>query len=178
MPQNLNKADYAQQQWELSNKRHLTIMPKIHPYLTLLFFILIVAGVSFFGAQFRPGEWYAHLNKPSWTPANWIFPVVWSALYLMIAIAGWLIFATSNAMLKRLWLLQLTLNGLWSWLFFGLHLIGVGLADILAMLLSTFMLVLLARRTSRAVLWLMTPYLFWIAYASALNLAILVLNPA
>jgi tryptophan-rich sensory protein len=151
-------------------------MPKLPPYLTLLFFILLVSSVAFFGAQFHPGDWYAHLHKPAWTPANWVFPVAWSVLYLMIAIAGWLIFSTSNATTKRLWLIQLALNGLWSWLFFGLHLTGFALLDVLAMWLTTFML--LVYHPPGAVRWLMMPYLFWISYASALNLAIFLLNSA
>lgn len=150
-------------------------MLKLRPFLMLLFFILIVAGVSFSGAQFRPGDWYAGLIKPGWTPPNWVFPVAWSVLYLMIAIAGWLIFAASRRTVKILWVIQLALNGLWSWVFFGMHLIGLGMVDILAMCVCTMML--LACKPSRAVVWLMTPYLFWIGYASSLNVAIYFLNP-
>jgi benzodiazapine receptor len=154
-----------------------TVMLKFRPCFMLLLFILIVAGVSFSGAQFRPGDWYAGLIKPDWTPPNWIFPVVWSVLYLMIAVAGWLIFATSHRTLKILWVIQLALNGLWSWIFFGMHLLGLGMIDILAMFVCTLMLLALACNSSRAVAWLMTPYLFWIGYASALNVAIYFLNP-
>ncbi len=143
----------------------------------LLLFILIVAAVSFSGAQFRPGDWYVSLIKPGWTPPNWVFPVVWSVLYLMIAVAGWLIFATSNSTLKALWVIQLALNGLWSWIFFGMHLIGLGMIDILAMFACTLMLLAVAYKSSSAAVWLMTPYLIWLGYASALNVAIYYLNP-
>jgi benzodiazapine receptor len=95
----------------------------------------------------------------------------------MIAVAGWLIFATSHRTLKILWVIQLALNGLWSWIFFGMHLLGLGMIDILAMFVCTLMLLALACNSSRAVAWLMTPYLFWIGYASALNVAIYFLNP-
>ena len=61
-------------------------MNKPRSYLTLLFFILVVGGVALSGVQFQPGEWYEHLIKPGWTPPNWLFPVVWSLLYLMIAV--------------------------------------------------------------------------------------------
>jgi benzodiazapine receptor len=154
-----------------------TIMLILRPYFRLLLFILIVAGVSFSGAQFRPGDWYAGLIKPDWTPPNWIFPVVWSVLYLMIAVAGWLIFAASNRTLKILWVIQLALNGLWSWIFFGMHLIGLGMIDILAIFFCTLILLAFAYKFSRAVVWLMAPYLLWIGYASALNVAIYFLNP-
>ncbi|WP_297475570.1 TspO/MBR family protein [Ferrovum sp.] len=103
---------------------------------------------------------------------------VWSVLYLMIAVAGWLIFSDSSRTLKKLGVIQLALNGFWSWIFFGMHLIGLGMIDILAIFVCTFALLALACKSSRTVAWLMTPYLFWIDYASALNVAIYFLNPA
>lgn len=145
-------------------------------YGMLLLFLLIVAGVSFFGAQFRPGEWYQQLLKPGWTPPNWIFPMVWSVLYLMIAVAGWLIFSGSDVIAKSLWVIQMVLNGIWSWLFFGMHLIGFALVDIVALFVCLSWL--LASRISRAAAWLLAPYLIWVAYAAALNSAIYLLNSA
>lgn len=145
-------------------------------YGMLLLFLLIVAGVSFFGAQFRPGAWYQQLLKPGWTPPNWIFPIVWSVLYLMIAVAGWLIFSGSDVIAKSLWVIQMVLNGIWSWLFFGMHLIGFALVDIVALFVCLSWL--LASRISRAAAWLLAPYLIWVAYAAALNSAIYLLNSA
>ena len=153
-------------------------MPKRSPYFSLLFFILLVAIVALSGVQFQPGAWYLQLQKPFWTPPGWLFPPVWTALYLMIAIAGWRIFAGTSRILKALWLVQLVLNGLWSWLFFGLHQTGLGLIDIFAMLTAIAALVLVSRGLDRRVSWLLTPYLVWVAYASTLNLAIYLLNPA
>ncbi len=146
--------------------------------LMLLLFVLIVAAVAMSGAQFQPGEWYAHLAKPGWTPPNWLFPLAWSALYLMIAVAGWLLFSGTDLTLKLLWVIQLVLNGLWSWLFFGLHLTGLGLVDILAMFGCIAALLVLSRKRAMAVSWLMAPYLVWVGYASTLNAAIYLLNPA
>lgn len=96
----------------------------------------------------------------------------------MIAVAGWLIFSGSNKTLKLLWVAQLVFNGLWSWLFFGLHQPLLGLVDILAMLASIAALAALSRRTSRTAMWLLLPYLIWVSYATTLNAAIWVLNPA
>lgn len=143
----------------------------------LVLFVLIVSGVALSGTHFQPGEWYAHIEKPGWTPPNWLFPPVWSALYLMIAVAGWLIFSGSNRTLKILWVIQLVLNGLWSWLFFGMHRTGLGLIDILAMLACIAVLVSTSFKTSRAVSWLMMPYLIWVGYASTLNAAIYLQHP-
>lgn len=145
-------------------------------YFMLLVFVALVSVVAISGVQFQPGEWYSHLEKPFWTPPNWLFPPVWSALYLMIAIAGWLIFLSDNSSLKILWVFQLILNGLWSWLFFGNHYKGLGLVDILAMLACISTMVILSRKISKFLCWLMVPYLTWVSYASSLNAAIYVLN--
>jgi tryptophan-rich sensory protein len=153
-------------------------MSKQHAHFTLILFILIVAGVAYSGAHFQPGEWYAHLEKPGWTPPNWIFPPVWGALYVMIAIAGWLIFSLDGRTLQTLWILQLVLNGLWSWLFFGLHQTGLALVDILAMFTCIGSILALSYKASTPVFWLMAPYLAWVGYASTLNAAIYFLNPA
>ena len=145
-------------------------------YPMLAVFILIVAGIAMSGIHFQPGAWYADLDKPFWTPPNWLFPPVWSVLYLMIAVAGWLIFAGSDAWMKALWVVQLVLNGLWSWLFFGLHRIGPGLVDMVALLVSIAALFAMALPRQRAVAWLIGPYLVWVAYALSLVASIYVLN--
>ena len=151
------------------------MMPK-RSYLSLLFFMAVVAGVSLSGVAFQPGEWYLHLVKPSWTPPSWLFPVVWSLLYLMIAVAGWIIFSGTNRGLKMLWVAQLVLNALWSWIFFGMHLTGLGLIDIIAMFACISALIVISYKASKEVTWLLSPYLFWVGYASTLNAAIYLLN--
>jgi tryptophan-rich sensory protein len=147
-------------------------------YFSLLLFVLIVAGVALSGMQFLPGEWYAQLQKPAWTPPNWVFAPVWTILYLMIAVAGWISFASSNRLIKWLWVIQLILNGLWSWLFFGLHKIGLGLAVILTMLAIIGTIVFLTYKTETSISRLMMPYLAWVTYASTLNIAIYLMNTA
>jgi tryptophan-rich sensory protein len=149
---------------------------KSSSYWSLLLFILIVAGVSVSGMQFQPGEWYAQLVKPGWTPSNWLFPVAWSLLYLQIAVAGWFIYSGGSRPLKILWAVQLILNGLWSWIFFGMHSPRLAFVDILAMFICISAIVWLARKVSRVVVWLMTPYLVWVGYASTLNAGIYYLN--
>lgn len=151
-------------------------MPRMRSYALLPVFIILVAGIAMSGMHFQPGAWYAGLAKPFWTPPDWLFPPVWGVLYLMIAVAGWLIFIGSNPWIKVLWLTQLVLNGLWSWLFFGLHRTGLGLIDMVALLLSIAALFAMALPRQRSVSWLIGPYLAWVAYALSLNAAIYVLN--
>ncbi len=147
-------------------------------YWTLLLFILIVAVVAASGVHFQPGAWYAQQVKPSWTPPNWLFPPVWSILYVMIAVAGWLIFCSTDQKLKTLWVTQLILNALWSWLFFGMHRTGLALIDITAMLFCIGLLAIHSRNSLVAVTWLMAPYFIWVSYAATLNAGIFLLNKA
>lgn len=142
----------------------------------LFVFLILVGAVALSGVHFQPGAWYAGLHKPFWTPPDWLFPPVWTVLYLMMAVAGWLIYAGRDARLKWLWVMQLILNALWSWLFFGLHRTDLGLVDISALLITIAAIVSMAKGGLRPVAWLMTPYLVWVAYASTLNAAIHVMN--
>lgn len=104
--------------------------------VSLLVFIALVGATAALGGQWGAGPWYAALSKPDWTPPNWVFPPAWAALYLMIAVAGWLIWTTpheSRTLVLGLWAGQLLLNAAWSYIFFGRHEIALGLIDILAL---------------------------------------------
>lgn len=152
--------------------------------LLLLTFLLAVVAVAMSGVLFQPGAWYANLAKPAWTPPNWLFAPVWSTLYLMIAVAGWLatrhggasaVLASSAAL--AFWIIQLALNGLWSWLMFGQHRIGLALADIALLWLAICAFIVSAWPQSRAASLLFVPYLAWVSFAGALNFELWRLNP-
>jgi translocator protein len=136
-----------------------------------------VAAVAYFGSQFRPGAWYAALDKPPWTPPGWVFGPVWTVLYLFIAITGWLIFTrVGTAAAGALWLVQLVLNGLWSWLFFGLQRPLPALVDISLLLAAIVALLVHLAPRQRVAFWLMLPYALWVGYALALNFSIVLRN--
>ena len=132
------------------------------------------------GGIFMPGEWYARLHKPSWNPPNWIFGPVWTALYLMMAIAAWLVWRRGGLAAQRkplsLFLAQLLLNALWSPLFFGLHLPGLAFVDLLLLWIALAATVRAFWKVSPSASLLLWPYLAWITFAGALNLAIYRLN--
>lgn len=153
-----------------------SMMKSTKSYWMLALFLVLVGAVAMTGVQFRPGGWYLMLEKPFWTPPSWVFPPVWTVLYVMIAVAGWLTYAGHDWRLKALWLLQLGLNALWSWLFFGLHRVDLGLIDIIALLFTIAAFVALAFRQDKRPAWWMLPYLLWVAYATTLNAAIYLMN--
>jgi benzodiazapine receptor len=100
-------------------------VPATRDLLGFVAFVLLCFGVSVFGGwvaapALRP--WYESLAKPPWTPPGWVFGPVWTILYPLIAIAGWTVWREGRSRIAMLlFLLQLTLNGLWPWLFFGLR---------------------------------------------------------
>lgn len=148
--------------------------------LSLVGWIFICSLPGIFGAQFEPGTWYEILQKPAWTPPNWVFPVVWPILYVLMGIAAWMMWKMKSVSIygtEFTWFfVQLILNALWSWIFFGEHLISTGLAEILLLWVSIIFTVLLFWNRNRTAGILLIPYLIWVSYASALNFAIWQLN--
>lgn len=131
------------------------------------------------GAVFRPGDWYAGLRKPGWTPPNWVFGPVWSILYIMIAIAGWLVWrAQPDSLAVWIWGVQLVLNGAWSWLFFGRRRMDLAFGEVCLMWLSIAAFIVAAYPVSVTASLLFVPYLIWVTIAATLNYSVWRLNPA
>ncbi|MCQ0989131.1 TspO/MBR family protein [Jiella marina] len=147
--------------------------------VSLFVFLGIVFVVAMSGAVFKPGPWYEVLDKPRWTPPNWAFPVVWSALYVMIAIAGWRVYEAAGlvALPFLAYAVQLVLNAAWSAFFFGLRRPGLAFADVLAMWLAVAVNALLFYPIDAIAGLLLIPYLVWVTIAACLNLSVWRRNP-
>jgi tryptophan-rich sensory protein len=124
--------------------------------------------------------WYATLNKPPLNPPNWVFGPVWSVLYLLIGASLALVILTVTERSKKrayFWFsLQLILNAAWSLVFFGLHLPWLGVAVIIALIISIIMTMREFYRINRLPAWLFAPYLAWVCFASYLTVGIAQLN--
>lgn len=141
--------------------------------LGAIVWLAIVFAAAFLGSRFLPDEWYRGLAKPSWNPPNTIFAPVWTLLYLLMAVAAWLVWSrhgVSGAFLPlALFILQLLLNAGWTWFFFGRHRPDLALVDILVLwivLLATLISFWQLEALAGA---LLLPYLAWVSFASALN---------
>lgn len=149
--------------------------------LGLSAFVLLCFGVSILGgiaAASALPEWYASLEKPSWNPPGWVFGPVWTLLYPMIAVSGWLVWRDGRSRTAPLlFLLQLSLNAVWPWLFFARRRPDWAFAAIVALAAAIVATIVVFRRTNRAAARLLVPYLVWVLFAGALNLAIWRLNP-
>ncbi|MDQ0511295.1 TspO/MBR family protein [Ancylobacter amanitiformis] len=156
---------------------------------TLSFFRLVVAvgvclAVGALGSLATTPKiptWYASLAKPSFTPPDAAFPIVWTTLYVLMAVALWRLWQLHAPSPERrtaiaLWIVQLALNAVWSPVFFGMEAIGAGLAIILALWLAIAATIWAAARIDRIAAWLLVPYLVWVSYATVLNAAIVVMN--
>lgn len=137
-------------------------------------------AAGWFGSRYMPGTWYAALVKPAWAPPSVIFAPVWSILYALMGIAAWLVWRRvgfSGAPLALgFFLFQLLLNGLWPFLFFGLHRPGAAFFEILVLWAFILSTLLAFWRIQHAAGALMLPYLCWVGFASLLNFYLWHLN--
>lgn len=142
----------------------------------LLFFVTCYA-IAGFGSQFTPGDWYQELERAPWNPPNAAFPIVWTILYAMIALAGWLIFSTTDKALKSFWVIQILLNGAWSWIFFGQQWMEAALFEIVVLVVVVGLLIKRCFSTNqKTAAWLLSPYLLWLLVATSLNAYIVAFN--
>ncbi len=147
-------------------------------WLLLAAFVVIVVGVSSLIGVFNlPGQWYEALNKPPFTPPNWIFGPVWTTLYVLIAIAGWRTFrAGAVSVPMRFWYAQMVLNWLWSPIWFGLHWTWVAFVVIVLIFASILGFIATSWKRDRLAALLFVPYALWVGFASVLNLSVALLN--
>lgn len=150
--------------------------------------LMISIGVCFLaaaiGSAFTTGAidtWYATLNKPFFSPPNWVFGSVWTMLYLLMGISLYLVWVSkAQQKAKRLamtfFFIQLGLNALWSILFFGLKSPSAAFIGIVLLWLTIFLTIRNFLRISKVAGWLLIPYIAWVSFASVLNLAIIILN--
>ena len=146
-------------------------------WLDFLVFLFACMAAGLTGSLFPPGEWYSELNKPVWTPPNWVFPVAWPILYLLMSYSGATLANLESAgSALALWALQISLNTLWTPVFFGLKNLKLGLIIIILLLVSvaiyTYVFWLYAWISGL----LFLPYLAWVVFAAALNAAVFKLN--
>ncbi|SFJ98037.1 TspO/MBR family protein [Methylocapsa palsarum] len=148
----------------------------------LFVFAAACFGAASSGALFRPGKWYANIRKPWWTPPDWLFGPVWSILYVMIAISGWLVWRRAGlagaAAPLAIYGAQLLLNAGWSGLFFGLRRLDLAFAEIVVLWLSIAATIVAFDGVDHRAALLLAPYFVWVSFASALNFALWRLNPS
>ena len=153
-------------------------MKKENDWKVLVIILIIVFGISFIGSSFTSGNtdspWYLD-NKPSFTPPNWVFGPVWTILYISIAIS--LYFAWTNAKndekkkIALIFGINLIANALWSYLFFGIQNPLSAFINLLVIFGTIIGMIFIAGKIDKKAGWILIPYLIWVGFAGALNLA-------
>lgn len=149
--------------------------------LFLTFFLAVAAAAST-GALFPTGPWYDSLRKPRWTPKPWMFPVVWTSLYILMSWAAMRVgmSGASGAVIAQalaLWAVQIAFNAIWTPVFFGLHKMRTALIIMLGLWSSVLATCIAFWAIDAVAGWMMAPYVLWVTVAFALNGAVLRMNP-
>lgn len=161
-------------------------MPPRSPRAQLLGFLgwlalVLLAGGLGAMASVEAASFYAQLNQPGWAPPAGVFGPVWSLLYVLMAVAAWLVWreppSPSRVPALGVFVVQLAVNALWSWLFFAWHRGAWAFADVLLLVALIALTIVLFRRVRPLAAWLLLPYLAWVAFASALTWAVWRANP-
>jgi benzodiazapine receptor len=156
----------------------LTILIRFIVCLTLTFSAAFVGSI--FTGRAVP-DWYATLNKPSFTPPDWLFGPVWTVLYFLLAISAFIVWQKGLAkpavrIALIAYLIQLILNALWSVIFFGLKLPIIAFIEIILLWSAIVLTILAFARVAVLAALLLVPYILWVSFAAVLNFFIWFLN--
>ena len=139
-----------------------------------------VAAVGGWITQTSVNDWYQTLIKPSMNPPDWVFAPTWITLYVMMAVAGWRVWLRPENSLRRMamvaFAIQLMLNLIWSFIFFGAKSPGFAAIEIVLLWISILITLLLFWRIDRFAGWMMCPYVLWVSFAIYLNISIVLRN--
>lgn len=161
----------------------MPLLSKQKQILGLPIWLVVTFSASAVGAlaSIQANSFYGQLAQPAWAPPPWIFGPVWTVLYAMMGIAAWLVWRHGgfgpNRRALTLFLLQLALNALWSWLFFTWNLGFVALVDVVVLWLLIAATLVSFWRVCPPAGGLLLPYLLWVSFASVLNFSLWRLNP-
>jgi translocator protein len=156
-------------------------MKKVHTLIICIAIPLILGAFASLVTIPNIKTWYIKLNKPFFSPPNWVFAPVWTILYIFIGVSFFLVIFSPKAINKNTAIVfavvQMLLNTLWSFLFFQYHLLSIALVDILLLWIFILGMIRAYYPINKTASLLQIPYLIWVSFATILNAAYLYLNP-
>ncbi len=162
----------------------LRVVPsQTNPWVALAGWLALSVATGAVGAiaSVNAAEFYAALEKPAWAPPSGVFGPVWTLLYIAMGVAAWLVWRERGWARARgalgVFVLQLPVNALWSWLFFAWHRGAAAFADIVVLWMLIVAMILAFARIRAAAAWLLAPYLAWVSFAGFLCYSIWQRNP-
>lgn len=145
-----------------------------------LLFVFAAAGLGGFASAQAP-EFYMALEQPAWAPPSWLFGPAWGVLYTLMGISAWLVWRQNSfgdtKLAFGLFFLQISVNALWTWLFFVWQLGGIATAEILVLLVLIAATAIVFYRYSKTAALLLLPYFAWVSFASVLSYTLWQANP-
>ncbi|AZG86631.1 MULTISPECIES: tryptophan-rich sensory protein TspO [Pseudomonas] len=142
--------------------------------MTFFIFLLACCAAGATGIIFKPGAWYESLEKPSFTPPDWAFPVAWTTIYLLLAWAGYrLTLIPGSEIVLALWAAQIALNTLWTPVFFGANRLVAAMVILVLLWIVVAVMIVMALQLDIITGLILFPYLVWLSVAAALNFSIL-----
>lgn len=148
--------------------------------LACIVFTVSIGAIGGIATASGVNDWYLTIVKPGFNPPNYIFGQVWSLLYLLMGISFYLILQAPKSSLKNqaiyIFLFQLGLNFLWSFIFFKFQLVGLALVEILLIWFTILGMILIFKKVNKTAAYIQIPYLLWVGFASILNGSIWYLN--
>ncbi|WP_346399998.1 tryptophan-rich sensory protein TspO [Pseudomonas syringae] len=142
--------------------------------MTFFIFLLACCAAGATGIIFKPGAWYESLEKPSFTPPDWAFPVAWTTIYLLLAWAGYrLTLIPGSEIVLALWAAQIALNTLWTPVFFGANRLFAAMVVLVLLWIVVAAMIVMALQLDIITGLILFPYLVWLLVAAALNFSIL-----
>jgi benzodiazapine receptor len=149
-------------------------------YLSLLLLIIITfiaSGIGGFTTAYFKEPWYSEIILPSFNPPSWVFGPIWTVLYIMMSIAIWKIWISFfDLKTLKIYFIHLFFNSTWSVVFFGFHMIGLALINLIIILFFIMLLMKIYLVKNKLSFYLMLPYFVWSSYALFLNFSIFLLN--
>lgn len=158
---------------------------RLHSALALLPFVALCFAAAWVGFRITQpaieSGWYnTQIERPSWTPPNWVFGPVWAVLYLSMAVAAWLVWLEKGLLGAKAafaaFIAQLALSAAWSWFFFELRNFGAAFFELMLLWLATAVMAGLFEKARKGTGWVLIPHLLWVGFAAALNLQFWKLN--
>lgn len=156
---------------------------KLNEALALVLFLILCLSAELMGSLLTMSSvdtWYQTIEKPSWTPPNWLFAPVWTTLFLLMAVSAWMIWLDGgirqNIVPLALFIIQLAFNVLWSGLFFANQSPGLAFINIVFLWFLILSMIIAFIKVKQIAGYMNIPYMLWVTYAGALNLSIWRLN--
>lgn len=164
----------------MNERRQLSTLQQTTGFLGWLIFVFLAAAVGGLASINAP-EFFTELQRPSWAPPPWLFGPAWTFLYTLMGIAAWLVWRASGfagaGRALGLFVVQLGVNALWTWLFFAWRLGAIATGEIFLLWFMIAATMLLFYRHSKVAALLLLPYLLWVTFAAALSFTVWQMNP-